>query len=65
MMSLYLFLMNTTVVSQMWKHVGSICWSITKLAAWATVYCGVSKVFKDLFKTVLVLFPPLRQFVFG
>lgn len=65
MMNLYLFLMNTTMVSQMWKSVGSICWSLTKAAAWITVYSGISKIFKDLFQTVVVLFPPVRQFVFG
>ena len=65
MMNLYLLLMNTTIISQMWKHVGSICWSITKVAAWITVYCGVSKAFKDLFKLFVAIFPPARQFIFG
>ena len=63
MMSLYLILMNTTIMGDVWKHIGSICWSITKLAAWVMVYCGVSQAFKDVFKTFLVVFPPARQFV--
>ena len=65
MMNLYLILLNTTIVSEAWKIVGSICWSITKCIAWLTVYSGVSCVFKDLFKTFLAVFPSARQFVFS
>ncbi len=60
MMNLYLILMNTTTISQMWKSVGTICWSITKAAAWITVYCGVSKVFKVLFRIFVAVFLPAR-----